>query len=149
MSERSNIVGILEGGRVDEALTRSIIEKGLPAMRFGSVESLSRYDSLPSLSVFVFPVNRVGLGPLLIALGYLTHEYPSVRKLAVVEDRLSVVLATYLSTCAVDFLMTGFDPSGVDCVASTVRRIADQGLWCVHRASPECGDRWSQEVRHA
>ena len=136
MDNRPNIVAILEGSTADEALTESITRQGLPAIGFGSLESLSHSDSLSSISVFVFRVGRERLGSLLIALGRLSVDYPGVRKLAVVDEGLSVVLATYLSACSVDFLDACLDAPGIDRVASTVRRISEQGPWCLARANP-------------
>ncbi len=136
MSNQKNIVAVLEGGSADEALAESITKQGLPAMRFGSLESLSHCDSLSSISVFVFRVGRERLGSLLIALGRLSLDYPGVRKLAVVDDGLSVVLAAYLSACSVDFLNTCVDAPDADRVASTVRRIVEQRPWCLARANP-------------
>ena len=135
MSDQPNIVAILEGSSADEALTESINKQGLPAVRFGSLESLSRSDSLSSVSVFVFRLGKERLGSLLIALGCLSLEYPGVRKLAVVDDGLSVVLAAYLSACSVDFLNTCLDAPGVDRVATTVRRIVEQRPWCLAQAN--------------
>ncbi len=129
MSDQENIVAILEGSSADEALSESISRQGLPAVRIGSLESLSQCDSLSSISVFVFRVGRERLGSLLIALGRLSLEYPGVRKLAVVDDGLSVVLASYLSACSVDFLNTCLDAPGVDRVASRVRGIVEQRPW--------------------
>jgi hypothetical protein len=139
MSDQPEIVAILEGSPADQALTESIARQGLPAMRFGSLESLSSSDSLPSISVFVFRVGGKRLGSLLIALSRLSLDYPGVRKLAVVDDGLSIVLASYLSACSVDFLNTCLDAAGVDRVAITVRRIVEQRPWYLMRANPEVG----------
>ncbi len=136
MSDQSKIVAILGGGVRDDVLTQSIAMEGLPAMRFGSLESLSHSNCLASLSVFVFRVGRERLGALLIALSRLSVDYPNVRKIAVVEDGLSIILAAYLSACSVDLLNTGLEAGGVDEVAGAVRRIIEQGSWCVTRIGP-------------
>ena len=136
MSDTQNFIAILEGSPVGEALTESMARQGLPAACFESLESLRDSASLSSTSVFVFRIGRNRLGSLLIALGHMSHEYPSLRKVAVVDDGISVILATYLSACSVDFLNTCLDAPGVDRVATTVRRIVDQRPWCLVRANP-------------
>jgi len=149
MNDGKNIIAILEDGPEGEMLTESMSKQGLSSVRFGSLESLSHCDALPAVSVLVFRVGKERLGSLLIALAHLTHEYPGLRKLAVVEDGMSVMLASYLSSCSVEFLNTCLDASGVDRVARTVRRIVEQRPWCLAPAQPLTWDRWSQEVHHA
>ena len=136
MTNQPEIVAILESSSEDQALTESITSRGMLAMRFGSLESLSSSDSLSSVSVFVFHVGGKRLGSLLIALSHLSLDYPGVRKLAVVDSGLSIVLAVYLSACSVDFLNTCLDAAGVDRVANTVRRIVEQRPWYLMRANP-------------
>jgi hypothetical protein len=136
MSDHTNFIAILEGSPAGEALTESMARQGLPATCFESLESLSDNLSLSSTSVFVFRVGRSRLGSLLIALNHMSHEYPGLRKLAVVDGGISVVLAAYLSACSVDFLNTRLDGPGVDRVATRVRRIVDQRPWSVVRANP-------------
>jgi len=136
MSDQSNYIAILEGSPTGEALTESMARQGLPATCFESLESLSESASLASTSVFVFRVGRNRIGSLLIALSRMSLDYPGLRKLAVVDDGISVILAAYLSACSVDFLNTCLDAPGVDRVATTVRRIVDQRPWCVVRANP-------------
>jgi len=149
MNSEANIIAILEDSPAGEMLTEAVSEQGLSTIRFGNLESLSRSDALPAVSVLVFRVGRERLGSLLIALAHLTHEYPALRKLAIVEDGLSVMLASYLSSCSVEFLNTCLDASGVDRVARTVRRIVEQRPWCLAPGQPLTWDRWSQEVHHA
>ena len=123
---------------------------GLSTVRFSSLEALSRCDALPSISVLVFRVGgRDRVGSLLIALAHLTHEYPALHKLAIVDDGISVMLASYLSSCSVEVVHTALDTSGVDHVARTVRRIVERRPWCIAPGQTLSWGRWSQEVQHA
>jgi len=150
VSDQPNVIGILESSSAGEMLTDSMAKQGLSTVRFSSLESLSRSDALPSISVLVFRMGgRDRVGSLLIALAHLTHEYPALHKLAVVDDGISVMLASYLSSCSVEVIHACLDKSGMDRVAHTVQRIVEQRPWCIAPGQSLSWNRWSQEVQHA
>ena len=150
MNHQPNVIAILESGSAGELLADRMATHGLSTVRFSSLEALSRCDALPSISVLVFRVGgRDRVGSLLIALAHLTHEYPALHKLAIVDDGISVMLASYLSSCSVEVVHTALDTSGVDHVARTVRRIVERRPWCIAPGQSLSWGRWSQEVQDA
>ncbi len=148
MSNQPNLIAILEGGPADDALAESLAREGLPVVCFPNLEALSHSDRLSSISVLVFRVGEVRLGSLLIALGRLGLEYPGLRKLAIVEGGISVVLAAYLSACSVEFLDTYLDALGLERVVRSVRRILEQRTWCFAPGQELTWGLPSQEVQH-
>lgn len=149
MSNQPNLIAILEGGPADDALAESLAREGLPIVCFPSLETLSHSDRLSSIAVLVFRVGEVRLGSLLIALSRLSFEYPGLQKLAIVRGGMSVVLATYLSACSVEFLDTYLDALGLERVVRSVRRILEQRTWCFAPSQELTLGLPSQEVRHA
>jgi hypothetical protein len=149
MNAQPNLIAILEGGPADGVLAEALAREGLPIVYFPNLEALIDSGRLSSIAVLVVRVGQVRLGSLLIALSRLDLEYPGLRKVAIVENGLSVILAAYLSTCSVEFLETYLDTSGLERVVRSVRRILEQQTWCF---APGQELKWglrSREVQHA
>jgi hypothetical protein len=133
---QASLIAVLESSPTSRLLAESVAREGLSTLSFTSLESLTEFESLASVAVLVFRLGRERLGSLLIALGRMNHDYPGLRKLAIVDEGIPVALASYLSACSVDFLHTCLDASGADRVATTVRRIAEQKAWSLERSGP-------------
>jgi hypothetical protein len=149
MNNQPNLIAILEGGPADHALAESLTREGLPVVCFHDLEALIHSGRLSSIGVLVFRVSDVRLGSLLIALSLLSLEYPGLRKVAIVEESMSVILAAYLSACSVEFLETYLDASGLERVVRSVRRILEQRTWCFAPGQELTWGLRSREVQHA
>jgi hypothetical protein len=149
MINQPNLIAILEGGPSDDALAKSLSRDGLHIVRFPDLEALIHSGRLSSIAVLVFRVGQVRLGTLLIVLSRLSLEYPGLRKVAIVKDDMSVMLAAYLSACSVEFLETYLDESGLERVVRSVRRILEQRTWCFAPGQELTWGLKSREVQHA
>ncbi len=149
MNDQPNLIAILESGPADDALAESLIRDGLPIVCFHDLEALIHSDRLSSIAVLIFRVSELRLGSLLIVLSRLSLEYPGLRKVAIVEEGISVILAAYLSACSVEFLETYLDTSGVERVVRSVRRILEQRTWCFAPGQELTWGLRSREVQHA
>lgn len=85
-------------------LAAKLFPSASQVVSYDSLEDLAREESLSSIAVLVLHVRPAPRGLLLVALGWLSLEYPSMRKVAVVDGPLPLPIVTYLTACGVDLV---------------------------------------------
>lgn len=93
---------------------------------YRSLEDLARAQPLSSIALLVLDFQPVPRGVLLAALGWLSLEYPSMRKVVVVEESVPLPIAKYLTACGADLVTAGEAGGGIDRLVAIVDRVYER-----------------------
>ena len=112
---------------------RSLAERLAPAPDrvpcYRSMEELVRGQPLSSVEVLVVQTRQAPRGVLLVALGRMNEEYPTMQKVAVMDGPPPLPVAEYLTACGVDLVWAGTGEERIDEVASIVDRMRERTPW--------------------
>jgi hypothetical protein len=97
---------------------------------YSNMADLVRERPLSSVAVLVLHFRPVPKGTLLAALGRLTHEYPWIQKVAVMDDPVPLPIAEYLASCGVDFFWKQQEEDD-DRLAGVVDDMHERTRWVV------------------
>lgn len=97
---------------------------------YSDMADLVRERSLSSVAVLVLHYRPVPKGTLLAALGRLSHEYPWIQKVAVMDDPVPLPVAEYLAQCGVDLFWKEQEEDS-DRLAGVVDDMHERTRWVV------------------
>jgi hypothetical protein len=97
------------------------------------MEELVRGQPLSSVEVLVVQTRQAPRGVLLVALGRMNEEYPTMQKVAVMDGPPPLPVAEYLTACGVDLVWAGTGEERIDEVASIVDRMRERMPWLAGR----------------
>ena len=98
---------------------------------YSDMAELVRERPLSSVEVLVLNCRPQPKGTLLAALGRLSHEYPGIQKVAVVDESVPLPIAEYLTSCGVDFLWSQGLEENDDLLAGVVDDMYERTRWAV------------------
>lgn len=98
---------------------------------YGDMAELVRARPLSTVGVLVLHFHPSPKGVLLAALGRLTHEYPGIQKVAVMDQPVPLPIAEYLTACDVELVWTRETDEGGDRLAGVVGNMHERTGWAV------------------
>lgn len=122
---------LLSDEEAASALAAKLEEVGGDVACYPSMEELVRARELGSIGVLVVHYRPTPKGTLLAALGRLSHEYPGMQKVAVMDPGVPLPIAEYLAACGVDFCWTAGAEEGVDRLVGIVDNMHERTRWAV------------------
>lgn len=120
----------------DSAAAPSLAAKLAPATCYSRVEDLVREQPLSSVAVLVLDAPNQPLGTLLVILGRMNVEYPSMQKVALMDGPPPLPIAEYLTACGVDLVWTGSGEERIEQLAAVVSRMHARTSWITDSHAP-------------
>lgn len=119
----------------DEATASELAAKleaaGEEVACYTDMADLVRERPLSSVAVLVLHFRPLPKGALLATLGRLSHEYPGMQKVAVMDDSVPLPIAEYLTSCGVDFFWSKESEDNGDRLAGVVDDMYERTRWVV------------------
>jgi hypothetical protein len=122
---------LLSDERDGPALTAELSARVGAAEFYRNVGELLERRPLSSISVLIVVYRPVPKGVLLATLGRMNLEYPAIQKVVLVEGRLPLPIAEYLTACGVAVVHcdSGETPGVADRLAPVIRQLDERTQW--------------------
>jgi hypothetical protein len=111
------------------ALADRLAGRELAADRYASVGDLVRARPLSSVGVLALLCRPRPSGLVLVTLGRMNVEYPTIQKIVLLDDPLPLPIAEYLTACGVDIVHAGAPEEDLDRLASAIENLQERKRW--------------------